>query len=82
MADWYQGQPCTKHADVLAFLESLYCYHCDRLLDGACKCGRPDADAVQRRVSHARSVTAAEKGDAQRARMASLVAGSKPPRSR
>ena len=74
----YQGRPCTRHDDVLAFLEGLYCYHCDRLRETGCRCGRPELSTMHRRTPHEQALRAAETNGTQRRRLAELVAASKP----
>ena len=67
----------TRHKDVMAVIEGIYCFYCGRVREFGCYCYRPDELMLRQRTPHERAVKAAEAAPAQRARLAAAVAASK-----
>lgn len=68
----------TRHTDVMAVINGIYCFWCGRVRDFGCYCYRPDAHVLIQRTPHHVAVKNAETAPAREARLAAAVAASKP----
>ena len=75
----------TRHTDVMAVINDIYCFWCGRVRDYGCYCYNPDAATLVQRTPHQVAVKTAEAPRTsieQLRALARSVAATKPPAKR